>query len=137
MLRVLGMIFLGLLVLIGGGLVLGLFSSGSERDLARTFVSHQSERDFPAMRAMMHPELAEQFPIETLSRELGTVAVYDTVNFNGFHVGTNGTTVNGSARTANGCTSPLTFTFRNEVIVAFTINPLCFDATRPGLEQST
>ncbi|WP_186827026.1 hypothetical protein [Shimia ponticola] len=137
MLRALGIIFLVLIVLVGGGLIFGLSSSGTERDLARTFISHVSDRDFPSMRDMMHPELAKQFPIETLSRELGQVAVYDDVNFNGFNVGTNGTTINGSASTASGCTSPMTFTFRDDIIIAFTINPLCFDPTRPGLEQST
>ncbi len=125
MLRKLGIVFVGLIAIFAIGLALGFFSSGKERDLARDFMGKLADGQYGDVRAMMHPQLAEQFPDEVLSGATGGMARYTDISFAGFEAGTGGTTVDGTARTDSGCESPITFTFVDNAVIAFNIDNLC------------
>ncbi|MEM9754815.1 MAG: hypothetical protein AAF914_02420 [Pseudomonadota bacterium] len=126
MLRWIGLGVLGVVVVFGLVLALAGFSAGGERDLARTFMGHLGDRNFDAALAMMHPDLASQFPGDTLARGVGDLAVYTDISFSGFETSSErGTTVSGTATTANGCESPVTFSFVSDQLVAFNIETLC------------
>lgn len=126
MLQKIGLGILGIAVLIWVAIAIGSWSAEGERDLARTFMSHLNDRNFDAALAMMHPGLATQFPEDTLAQAVGNLAVYSDISFSGFETSTEtGTTVSGTATTADGCESPVTFTFVSEQMVSFNIETLC------------
>lgn len=125
MFRILGIVFVVLIGIFVIAIVGGLFGSSAERDLAREFMNRVSVSDYAGMREMMHESLAVQFPDETLAEGLANVATYTEVTFSGFETNTSGTKVDGTAVTADGCESPVTFTFVNEVLMAFNIETVC------------
>ncbi|MEM6275536.1 MAG: hypothetical protein AAF714_01185 [Pseudomonadota bacterium] len=132
-----GLVILCSVVIIGGLVFFGIRGSADQREEARTFIRHVSDRNFDAMRAMMHPGLAEQFPPGSLAESLGRVAVYEEVSFTGFQSSTaTGITVSGTARAADGCESAVTMTFMGGVMTAFNIAPVCEDLNRPPLEEA-
>ena len=135
MLRILGIVFLVILGFVAVGMFFGIRGSAEERDLARTFMQHVSDRDYAAMRSMMHPELADMFPEGSLASSLENVAVYSDVSFSSFSASTGGTSVAGTAKTEDGCESPITFTFVKNQIIEFNIATICEDPNRPVQEQ--
>ena len=120
-------ILLGIVIV--GGLALGavLMLTSGERDIARQFVFDLTSGANDAARAVMHDDLRRQFPDERLAEVMAGVKPYTEVSFGSIETSGGITTLEGSASTADGCSSKIDFEILNDRIIGFSIEPLCRD----------
>ena len=127
MLRILGIVFLVLIIGFVAILAMGYFQSNTERGLARAFIERLSDKDIDGMKEMMAPELAASFPYDGFEEAIETAKPFTEISFSGFASDTGGTRVDGTATTADGCESPVNVSFANEMVIGFDVESLCYD----------
>lgn len=118
-------ILLGIVIV--GALAFGavMVLTSGERDIARQFVFDLTGGAPDAARAVMHDDLRAQFPDATLNEVLAGVRPYTEVSFGSVEASGGVTTLEGSASTADGCSSKVNFEILDSKIIAFSIEPLC------------
>ena len=115
--------FVGLIVLIV--VLVSVFSSGA-RDTAKQFVIQASSGQIEEARALLHPGLREKLGSEQFSAMFEGAQAYEKVTFSSVSTGTGKPTdLEGTAKTALGCTSTVAISLLNGQIVSFDISPLC------------
>ncbi|MEX0318513.1 MAG: hypothetical protein AB3N21_11210 [Ruegeria sp.] len=101
------------------------FVSRHDRALAKEFLMLAGEKNYDAAFEMMSDAMKQAYPLGTMKSQFGTLQVYTDVSINNVHLGSGVTTLRGSASTALGCTSSLTFVVENNKITAFQIDDPC------------
>jgi len=118
-----GVILLGVAVY-----VLVMLLTAGERKLATEFVTLASTGEVAAARDLLHSELQKEFTVDRLSAELAGVKPYTDISFGSVETTAgSGTQLEGTAKTADGCSSRATFDILDGKIIAFSITPLCRD----------
>lgn len=118
-------IILGLVVLGVVAFALVMFLTSGQRDTAKSFVMLSSTGDYPAARELLHVELQKDFTIARFEEAFAGVKPYIDVSFGSVETGASGTKMEGSASTADGCTSKVAIEVLDGRIISFNITPLC------------
>ncbi len=123
--RILMRIILGVIVVgIAIYAIVMAFSSGA-RDQAQGFVSDMTAGDFAAAMARTHPQLQSQLDAAGLETMFLGSEPYSDVSFSSISVENGRTELIGTATTATGCVSEVSFMLLADQIVNFNFTPLC------------
>lgn len=117
-----GLVVLGVL---GFGAV--MYMTAGEREIARNFLTQLSSQDPDSARAFMHEELVKQFPDGRLAEAMAGARPYTDVSFASVEASGGVTRLEGTASTADGCSSKISFELVKDQITSFTVEPLCRD----------
>lgn len=114
-------------VILLGGIAFGavLYFTSGQRDVARQFVTLSSSGDYEGATALMHEALKAEFPMTSFETGFAGVKPYVEVSFSGISMQGEATTLTGTATTADGCMSEISFDMLGDKIVSFNITPLC------------
>ncbi len=120
-------IILGLVVL--GAIAFGvvMYMTSNTREIARQFVIQASSGGAEDARMLMHDALIKQFPDGKMSEAMAGVRPYTEVSFGSVETSAGVTKLEGTATTADGCSSAISFELVKDQITAFNIAPLCRD----------
>ncbi len=118
-------VVLGCVVVVGGFVALILFGTAESREIARQFVLDASSGAYEEARAVLHPDLAAEFPVERLEEGFEAAAPFVTVSFTQSGMRNSLVNLEGTAATAGGCESPVTFSLQDGLIVSFNIAVIC------------
>lgn len=118
-------VILGLVVL--GGAVFGgvMMLTSADRAVAKQFVIDMSSGAHAQAAAVMHEELLKEFPVERMQEAFQNAKPYTEVSFSAINASGRRTSLDGVARTADGCESVVAITLLGDLIVSFDITPLC------------
>ncbi|MBN2905133.1 MAG: hypothetical protein JXJ18_00320 [Rhodobacteraceae bacterium] len=116
---------LGLAVLGVIGYAAVIYFTSGQRDIARQFVILTSTGQYPQARTLLHPQLQEQYTLPYFQETFAGVAPYAQVSFTSLAADGTSTRLGGTATTASGCASKLSFEVLKGQIIAFDITPLC------------
>jgi hypothetical protein len=120
-LRILG----GLVVLVAVALLAVMFLTGDDRETARGFVIELTSGQIEQAYTRVHSALEEELPIDVVTQQLEGVKPYTEVSFSSVETSGGATTLQGTARTADGCSSEVDFRVLDGQIISFNIAPLC------------
>ncbi len=102
-----------------------IYMTQGSREAARQFVLLSTSGDYVAASALFHEALKAEFPMESFETSFAGVKPYTEVSFSSISSSGSGTNLEGTASTADGCTSKVSFEILGGLIVAFDITPLC------------
>lgn len=118
-------IILGLAVVVVLAIGAVLMMTKGEREIARNFVIQLSSANPDSAREHMHEALAAQFPDGKLNEAMAGAQPYTEVSFSKVEASGGVTKLEGTASTADGCSSKLSFELVNGQITSFNVEPLC------------
>lgn len=118
-------IVLGLVVVVALGVAAVSYFSSDQREMARQFVILTSTDGHAEARELMHDALKDQLSTDQLAEMFAGTRPYTEVTFTSVEMGDGVTTLAGTARTADDCTSTVAFEVLGGKIVSFDITPLC------------
>jgi uncharacterized membrane protein affecting hemolysin expression len=99
--------------------------TSADRNLAKQFVVDLSSGAHEQATAVMHEELIKEFSLEKMQEAFQNVKPYAEVSFSSIKASGGRTSLEGVAKTADGCESIVEITLLNDLIVSFNISPLC------------
>ncbi|MEM9248775.1 MAG: hypothetical protein AAGB05_08780 [Pseudomonadota bacterium] len=102
-----------------------LRATSDARDLARGFALEVTAGDYRAAQARLHEGLHDTYSEVFLRETFGGSAAYESVSFTAVASSGDGTELEGTARTASGCSTPVSFRIFDGRITGFEMAPLC------------
>ncbi len=110
-----------------GGAIWGLVMSltAESRGVARDFVLLATDGKGREANALLHSTLAAELPPQELAEMFRGAAPYTDVRFHQIEANPGGTSLQGTARTVDGCSSRVSIEVLDGRIIAFDITPLC------------
>jgi hypothetical protein len=118
-------ILAGLVVLGVVAFVLVMALTSGARDTAKAFVIESSSGEYTAARARLHEALAAEFTEARFAEVFQGARAYTEVSFSSVEASGGTTTLEGTAETADGCSSKVALEVLDGQIISFDITPLC------------
>ena len=115
----------GLVVIIITALILIWTISNNERKIAKDFTLLSSSGKYNEATELMHNALKKEFTLESFEKAFKNAKPYIETSFQSVNIENSVTTLEGTAKTADNCTSKLYFEILDEKIISFNISPLC------------
>ena len=114
-----------LVVIIITALILIWTISNNERKIAKDFTLLSSSGKYNEATELMHNALKKEFTLESFEKAFKNAKPYIETSFQSVNIKNSVTTLEGTAKTADNCTSKLYFEILDEKIISFNISPLC------------
>ena len=114
-----------LVVIIITALILIWTISNDERKIAKDFTLLSSSGKYNEATELMHNALKKEFTLESFEKAFKNAKPYIETSFQSVNIENSVTTLEGTAKTADNCTSKLYFEILDEKIISFNISPLC------------
>ena len=114
-----------LVVIVITALILIWTISNDERKIAKNFTLLSSSGKYNEATELMHNGLKKEFTLESFEKAFKNAKPYIETSFQSVNIENSVTTLEGTAKTADNCTSKLYFEILDEKIISFNINPLC------------
>ena len=99
--------------------------SNDERKIAKDFTLLSSSGKYNEATELMHNALKKEFTLESFEKAFKNTEPYIETSFQSVNIENSVTTLEGTAKTADNCTSKLYFEILDEKIISFNISPLC------------
>ena len=99
--------------------------SNDERKIAKDFTLLSSSGKYNEASELMHNALKKEFTLESFEKAFKNAKPYIETSFQSVNIENSVTTLEGTAKTADNCTSKLYFEILDEKIISFNISPLC------------
>ena len=114
-----------LIVIVITALILIWTISNDERKIAKDFTLLSSSGKYNEASELMHNALKKEFTLESFEKAFKNAKPYIATSFQSVNIENSVTTLEGTAKTADNCTSKLYFEILDEKIISFNISPLC------------
>ena len=114
-----------LVVIVITALILIWTISNDERKIAKDFTLLSSSGKYNKASELMHNALKKEFTLESFEKAFKNAKPYIETSFQSVNIENSVTTLEGTAKTADNCTSKLYFEILDEKIISFNISPLC------------
>ena len=114
-----------LVVIVITALILIWTISNDERKIAKDFTLLSSSGKYNEASELMHNALKKEFALESFEKAFKNAKPYIETSFQSVNIENSVTTLEGTAKTADNCTSKLYFEILDEKIISFNISPLC------------
>ena len=114
-----------LVVIVITALILIWTISNDERKIAKDFTLLSSSGKYNEASELMHNALNKEFTLESFEKAFKNAKPYIETSFQSVNIENSVTTLEGTAKTADNCTSKLYFEILDEKIISFNISPLC------------
>ena len=114
-----------LVVIVITALILIWTISNDERKIAKDFTLLSSSGKYNEATELMHNALKKEFTLESFEKAFKNAKPYIETSFQSVNIQNSVTTLEGTAKTADNCTSKLYFEILDEKIISFNISPLC------------
>ena len=114
-----------LVVIVITALILIWTISNDERKIAKDFTLLSSSGKYNEATELMHNALKKEFTLESFEKAFKNAKPYIETSFQSVNIENSVTTLEGTAKTADNCTSKLYFEILDEKIINFNISPLC------------
>ena len=114
-----------LVVIVITALILIWTISNVERKIAKDFTLLSSSGKYNEATELMHNALKKEFTLESFEKAFKNAKPYIETSFQSVNIENSVTTLEGTAKTADNCTSKLYFEILDEKIISFNISPLC------------
>ena len=114
-----------LVVIIITALILIWAISNNERKIAKDFTLLSSSGKYNEATELMHNALKKEFTLESFEKAFKNAKPYIETSFQSVNIENSVTTLEGTAKTADNCTSKLYFEILDEKIISFNISPIC------------
>ena len=114
-----------LVVIVITALILIWTISNDERKIAKDFTLLSSSSKYNEASELMHNALKKEFTLESFEKAFKNAKPYIETSFQSVNIENSVTTLEGTAKTADNCTSKLYFEILDEKIISFNISPLC------------
>ena len=114
-----------LVVIVITALILIWTISNDERKIAKDFTLLSSSGKYNEASELMHNALKKEFTLESFEKAFKNAKPYTETSFQSVNIENSVTTLEGTAKTADNCTSKLYFEILDEKIISFNISPLC------------
>ena len=99
--------------------------SNDERKIAKDFTLLSSSGKYNEATELMHNALKKEFTLESFEKAFKNAKPYIETSFQSVNIENSVTTLEGTAKTADNCTSKLYFEILDEKIISFNISPIC------------
>ena len=99
--------------------------SNNERKIAKDFTLLSSSGKYNEATELMHNALKKEFTLESFEKAFKNAKPYIETSFQSVNIENSVTTLEGTAKTADNCTSKLYFEILDEKIISFNISPIC------------
>ena len=114
-----------LVVIVITALILIWTISNDERKIAKDFTLLSSSGKYNEATELMHNALKKEFTLESFEKAFKNAKPYIETSFQSVNIENSVTTLEGTAKTADNCTSKLYFEILDEKIISFNISPIC------------
>ena len=114
-----------LVVIIITALILIWAISNNERKIAKDFTLLSSSGKYNEATELMHNALKKEFTLESFEKAFKNAKPYIETSFQSVNIENSVTTLEGTAKTADNCTSKLYFEILDDKIISFKISPIC------------
>ena len=115
----------GLVVIVITALVVIWTISNNDREIAKDFTLLSSGGKYIEATELMHNALKKEFTLESFEKAFKNAKPYVETSFQSVNIKNSVTILEGTAKTANNCTSKLYFEILDDKIISFNISPLC------------
>lgn len=118
-------IICGLVVIVITALVVIWTISNNDREIAKDFTLLSSGGKYNEATELMHNALKKEFTLESFEKAFKNAKPYVETSFQSVNIKNSVTILEGTAKTADNCTSKLYFEILDDKIISFNISPLC------------
>ena len=118
-------IICGLVVIVITALVVIWTISNNDREIAKDFTLLSSGGKYIEATELMHNALKKEFTLESFEKAFKNAKPYVETSFQSVNIKNSVTILEGTAKTADNCTSKLYFEILDDKIISFNISPLC------------
>ena len=115
----------GLVVIVITALVVIWTISNNDREIAKDFTLLSSGGKYIEATELMHNALKKEFTLESFEKAFKNAKPYVETSFQSVNIKNSVTILEGTAKTADNCTSKLYFEILDDKIISFNISPLC------------
>ena len=115
----------GLVVIVITALVVIWTISNNDREIAKDFTLLSSGGKYNEATELMHNALKKEFTLESFEKAFKNAKPYVETSFQSVNIKNSVTILEGTAKTADNCTSKLYFEILDDKIISFNISPLC------------
>ena len=99
--------------------------SNNDREIAKDFTLLSSGGKYIEATELMHNALKKEFTLESFEKAFKNAKPYVETSFQSVNIKNSVTILEGTAKTADNCTSKLYFEILDDKIISFNISPLC------------
>ncbi len=99
--------------------------SNNDREIAKDFTLLSSGGKYIEATELMHNALKKEFTLESFEKAFKNAKPYVETSFQSVNIKNSVTILEGTAKTAENCTSKLYFEILDDKIISFNISPLC------------
>ena len=99
--------------------------SSNDRQIANDFTLLSSSGEYNKASNLMHDALKKEFTLDDFEKAFKNSQPYIKTSFQSINIENSVTTLEGTAKTADSCSSKLYFEILGNKIISFNINPLC------------
>ena len=99
--------------------------SSNDRQIANDFTLLSSSGEYNKASNLMHDALKKEFTLDDFEKAFKNSQPYIKTSFQSINIENSVTTLEGTAKTADDCSSKLYFEILEDKIISFNINPLC------------
>ena len=99
--------------------------SSNDRKIANDFTLLSSRGEYNEASNLMHDALKKEFTLDDFEKAFKNSQPYIKKSFKSINIENSVTTLEGTAKTADNCSSKLYFEILEDKIISFNINPLC------------
>ena len=124
-LKIAAIISIVLTLLIGGLTYMFMTIFEQDKEITSSFIKYSSTGAYEQASELMHDTLKKEFPIMKFQEVFKTSKPYVDISFTSMHAANSVTTLKGTAKTEDGCSSKLDFEILDSKIISFDISPLC------------
>ena len=114
-----------LVVIVITALVVIWTISNNDREIAKDFTLLSSSGKYDEATELMHNALKKEFTLESFEKAFKNAKPYVETSFQSVNIKNSVTILEGTAKTADNCTSKLYFEILDDKIISFNISPLC------------
>lgn len=114
-----------LVVIVITALVVIWTISNNDREIAKDFTLLSSGGKYNEATELMHNALKKEFTLESFEKAFKNAKPYVETSFQSVNIKNSVTILEGTAKTADNCTSKLYFEILDDKIISFNISPLC------------
>ena len=99
--------------------------SSNERKIANDFTLLSSSGEYNQASNLMHDALKKEFTLDDFKKAFKNSQPYIETSFKSISIANSVTTLEGTAKTADNCSSKLYFEILEDKIISFNISSLC------------
>ena len=125
-LKIAAIISIVLTLLVGGITYMFMTIFEQDKEIASSFIKYSSTGGYEQASELMHDALKKEFPIMKFQEVFKTIKPYVDISYTSMHAANSVTTLKGTAKTEDGCSSKLDFEILDSKIISFDISPLCY-----------